>query len=86
MFDQLFKRPFAVARHVNAPYAEERRQYLAACAQQRNSRSTDTTHVYAEVDLEMKAKALALCCDVPHPGCAKPWHKDAGIIGFLRAL
>lgn len=47
--------------------------------------SLDTTHVYAEVDLEMKAKALALC-DVPQPGGAKPWHRDVGIIGFLRAL
>jgi hypothetical protein len=45
----------------------------------------DTTHVYAEVDLEMKAKALARC-DVPQPGWAKLWRKDAGIIGILRAL
>jgi site-specific recombinase XerD len=37
--------------------------------------SLDTTHVYAEVDLEMKAKALARC-DVPQPGCAKPWRKE----------
>jgi integrase/recombinase XerD len=47
--------------------------------------SLDTTHVYAEVDLEMKARALDKC-DVPQPGWAKPWRRDAGIIGFLRAL
>jgi integrase/recombinase XerD len=40
MFDQLFKSPEAIARHSQAPYAEERRQYLAACAQQGNSHST----------------------------------------------
>lgn len=47
--------------------------------------SLDTTHVYAEVDLEMKAKALARC-DIPQPGRLRPWRKEAGIIGFLRAL
>jgi len=40
VFDQLFKRPSTIACHSNGPYAEERRQYLAACAQQGNSRST----------------------------------------------
>jgi len=40
MFDQLFKSPEAVARHSKAPYAKERRQYLAACARQGNSHST----------------------------------------------
>ena len=47
--------------------------------------SLDTTHVYAEVDLEMKAKALAHC-DVPQPSHAKQWHQDTSIIGFLRRL
>ncbi|MCP4822535.1 MAG: tyrosine-type recombinase/integrase [Shimia sp.] len=47
--------------------------------------SLDTTHVYAEVDLEMKAKALAHC-DVPQRSHAKQWHLDTSIIGFLRAL
>ena len=37
--------------------------------------SLDTTHVYAEVDLEMKANALAQC-DVPPRGSAKSWRKD----------
>lgn len=47
--------------------------------------SLDTTHVYAEVDLEMKAKALAHC-DVPQRSRVKQWHQDTSIIGFLRAL
>ena len=47
--------------------------------------SLDTTHIYAEVDLEMKAKALALC-DLPDDVATKPWHSDPGLIGFLRAL
>jgi len=47
--------------------------------------SLDTTHIYAEVDLEMKAKALALC-DLPNDVTTKPWHSDPGLIGFLRSL
>jgi integrase/recombinase XerD len=47
--------------------------------------SLDTTHLYAEVDLEMKAKALALC-DLPNEVATKPWHSDPGLIGFLKAL
>ena len=47
--------------------------------------SLDTTHIYAEVDLEMKAKALALC-DLPNDVSTKHWHSDPGLIGFLRAL
>lgn len=33
MFEQLFKKPFVIARHSNAPYAEERARYLAYCVQ-----------------------------------------------------
>jgi site-specific recombinase XerD len=47
--------------------------------------SLDTTHVYAEVDLEMKAKALAHC-DVPQRSSARQWHQDTSIIGFLKGL
>ena len=42
--------------------------------------SLDTTHIYAEVDLEMKAKALALC-DLPDDVATKPWHSDPGLLG-----
>jgi len=47
--------------------------------------SLDTTNIYAEVDLEMKAKALAHC-DLPTEVATKPWHRDPGLIGFLKAL
>jgi site-specific recombinase XerD len=47
--------------------------------------SLATTNVYAEVDLEMKAKALANC-EVEGKTSGKPWKKDAGLMDFLRAL
>lgn len=40
MFEQLFKRPSVVARHANAPFADERRRYLTECARRGESRST----------------------------------------------
>jgi site-specific recombinase XerD len=47
--------------------------------------SLTTTNVYAEVDLEMKAKALAKCEVEGKPG-GKPWKEDAGLMDFLRRL
>lgn len=47
--------------------------------------SLRTTNVYAEVDLEMKAKALANC-EVEGEGTQKPWREDKGLMEFLRAL
>lgn len=47
--------------------------------------SLSTTNVYAEVDLAMKAKALAACeveADEPKP----PWREDKGLMEFLRTL
>lgn len=50
--------------------------------------SVNTTNVYAEVDLEMKAKALAHCevqaRDSPTP--VKSWREDADLMAFLRTL
>jgi site-specific recombinase XerD len=45
----------------------------------------DTTNVYAEVDLEMKAKALVKC-EIKDGKRKKPWRKNAGIMEFLRTL
>jgi integrase/recombinase XerD len=48
--------------------------------------SLDTTNIYAEIDLEMKAKALAKC-EVTDAG--KPhrhWRDDPALMTFLRAL
>jgi site-specific recombinase XerD len=47
--------------------------------------SLDTTHIYAEVDLEMKAKALAQC-DLPAPVKSLPWHCDPDLMAFLKGL
>jgi integrase/recombinase XerD len=40
MFEKLFKRSSTIACHLNAPYSEERRQYLTYCAKQGYSRAT----------------------------------------------
>jgi integrase len=47
--------------------------------------SLDTTHVYAEVDLDMRAKALARC-DLPDGGTVERWRTEPGLMGFLKAL
>jgi site-specific recombinase XerD len=47
--------------------------------------SVVTTNVYAEVDLEMKAKALANC-EVEDEEPQKPWHENKGLMEFLRSL
>ena len=47
--------------------------------------SLTTTNVYAEVDLEMKAKALATC-EVKEDEPKKPWREDKGLMEFLRTL
>jgi site-specific recombinase XerD len=47
--------------------------------------SLSTTNIYAEVDLEMKAKALANC-EIGGGGSQKPWREDAGLMEFLRTL
>ena len=47
--------------------------------------SLATTNVYAEVDLEMKAKALDNC-KVGGEDSAKPWKEDTGLMAFLHSL
>lgn len=47
--------------------------------------SLKTTNIYAEVDLEMKAKALAQC-EVSHPAPAKRWREDKQLMDFLQTL
>jgi site-specific recombinase XerD len=47
--------------------------------------SLDTTNVYAEVDLEMKAKALATC-EIKTGKAPKHWRGDVGLLRFLQAL
>jgi len=47
--------------------------------------SLTTTNVYAEVDLEMKAKALANC-EVEEEKPKRPWREDHGLMEFLKTL
>jgi len=47
--------------------------------------SLSTTNMYAEVDLEMKAKALANC-EVKEEKLHRPWQEDTGLMEFLRTL
>ncbi len=46
--------------------------------------SINTTNIYAETDLEMKAKALALCEVKSKP--VKRWRNDANLMEYLRTL
>jgi site-specific recombinase XerD len=46
--------------------------------------SLDTTNIYAEVDLEMKSKALAQC-EVSDTKAQKTWHSP-GVMAFLKSL
>ncbi len=47
--------------------------------------SLDTTNVYAEVDLEMKAKALAHC-EIFTSEQSRRWKDQPGLMAFLKAL
>ena len=47
--------------------------------------SLDTTNIYAEVDLDMKAKALAHC-DISGESVVKRWRKEPALMAFLKAL
>jgi integrase/recombinase XerD len=48
--------------------------------------SLDTTNIYAEIDLEMKAKALAMCEVAGTPETNKSWREDPQLMNFLRSL
>jgi len=48
--------------------------------------SLDTTNIYAEIDLETKAKALAKC-EIGDASEPKPrWRENPGLMAFLRSL
>jgi len=48
--------------------------------------SLNTTNIYAEVDLEMKAKALAHCEVSGSEQVGKLWHENRGVMNFLKNL
>ena len=47
--------------------------------------SLATTNVYAEIDLEMKAKAMANC-EVKEKKAKRPWRENKGLMAFLKTL
>jgi len=47
--------------------------------------SLDTTNIYAEIDLETKARAMELC-DVAEPQGERPWKECEGVMAFLKTL
>ena len=48
--------------------------------------SLDTTMIYAEANLKMKAEALAHC-EVRNPGGQRrPWREEPGVMAFLKSL
>ena len=47
--------------------------------------SLDTTNIYAEIDIEMKARAMALC-DAAQTAPDRPWKQNKGLMAFLGAL
>jgi len=48
--------------------------------------SIDTTNIYAEIDLEMKAKALAKCEAATENQPRQHWREDQSLMKFLKAL
>ena len=47
--------------------------------------SLNTTNIYAEIDIETKARAMALC-DAATLESSRPWKEDKGLIAFLKSL
>lgn len=47
--------------------------------------SIDTTNIYAEIDLERKAQALAHC-EITEMKPARHWREDKGLMAFLKSL
>ncbi len=48
--------------------------------------SLNTTNIYAETDLETKARALATCAPPSDEKPAKPWRQQPELMAFLRSL
>ncbi len=48
--------------------------------------SVNTTNIYAEIDLETKARALAACSIAEKQGSVVPWREQKTLMGFLSSL
>lgn len=47
--------------------------------------SINTTNIYAEIDLTLKANAVALC-EVSQPRSRRSWKEDKNLMAFLKSL
>jgi site-specific recombinase XerD len=47
--------------------------------------SINTTNIYAEIDLTLKARAVALC-EVGQPQPSRSWKEDKDLMAFLKSL
>ena len=47
--------------------------------------SISTTNIYAEIDLTLKANAVALC-EVGQPPPGRSWKEDKDLMAFLKSL
>ena len=47
--------------------------------------SIDTTNIYAEINLRMKAEAMALCDVAEQPDPDRPWKEDKDLMAFLNS-
>jgi hypothetical protein len=47
--------------------------------------SISTTNIYAEIDLTLKANAVALC-EVGQTRTARSWKEDKDVMAFLKSL
>ena len=73
-------------RHTTAAHLLRARVDINAVRAWLGHVSLDTTNIYAEIDLEMKARALAKC-EITDPDTPKRhWRDDPGLMTFLRAL
>jgi integrase/recombinase XerD len=61
MFEELHLYPWAVARHLNAPFADERARYLTYCAERGDSQLTLATKANMLIHVAWR---LSLCPDV----------------------
>ena len=48
--------------------------------------SLTTTNIYAETDLETKARALAMCAPAAEGTVTKRWRQQPDLMAFLRGL
>lgn len=78
--------PATVSRHTTATHLLRAGVDLNTIRAWLGHVSLNTTNVYAEVDLEMKAKALANCEVKEEYESRKPWREDKGLMEFLRTL